>query len=33
MTGLNLGCLDEINTFNLKDVVVNDGQNHPLDKK
>ena len=33
MTGFNLGCIDSINTFNLKDVAVNDGQNHPLDKK
>ena len=33
MTGFNLGCIDEINTFELKDVAVNDGQNHPLDKK
>ena len=33
MTGFNLGCIDEINTFDLKDVAVNDGQNHPFDKK
>ena len=33
MTGFNLGCIDEIDTFNLKNVAVNDGQNHPLDKK
>jgi hypothetical protein len=33
MTGFNLGCIDEVNTFDLKDVTVNDGQNHPLDKK
>ena len=33
MTGFNLGCLDEIDTFQLKDVAVNDGYNHPLDKK
>ena len=33
MTGFNLGCVDEINTFELENVVVNDGQNHPLDKK
>ena len=32
MTGFNLGCLDEVDTFQLKDVPVNDGQNHPLDK-
>jgi hypothetical protein len=33
MIGFNLGCIDEINTFELENVVVNDGQNHPLDKK
>tara|TARA_B100000035_G_scaffold313103_1_gene326040 strand:- start:7 stop:369 length:363 start_codon:yes stop_codon:yes gene_type:complete len=33
MTGFNLGCIDEINTFNLKNITVNDGHNHPLDKK
>ena len=33
MTGFNVGCIDEINTFELKDVTVNDGYNHPLDQK
>ena len=33
MTGFNLGCIDSINTFKLNPVKVNDGQNHPLDKK
>ena len=33
MTGFNLGCIDSINTFELNEVAVNDGQNHPLDKK
>ena len=33
MTGFNLGCIDEIDTFNLKDVLINDGYNHPFDKK
>ena len=33
MTGFNLGCIDEIDTFDLKNVSINDGQNHPLDKK
>ena len=32
MTGFNLGCIDEINIFDLKNIAVNDGQNHPLDK-
>ena len=33
MTGFNLGCVDEINTFHLKDVTLIDGNNHPLDQK
>ena len=33
MTGFNLGCIDEINTFELKNISINDGHNHPLDKK
>ena len=33
MTGFNLGCIDEVDTFNLKDILINDGKNHPLDKK
>ena len=33
MTGFNVGCIDEINTFDMKEIPVNDGQNHPLDKK
>tara|TARA_B110001452_G_scaffold253128_1_gene243518 strand:- start:545 stop:907 length:363 start_codon:yes stop_codon:yes gene_type:complete len=33
MTGFNLGCLDEIDTFQLNNVSINDGHNHPLDKK
>ena len=33
MTGFNVGCLDDIDTFQLKDAMVIDGQNHPLDKK
>lgn len=33
MTGFNLGCLDDIDAFDLKDILINDGQNHPLDKK
>jgi hypothetical protein len=33
MTGFNLECINEINTFELKNVIVNDGQNHPLDQK
>ena len=33
MTGFNVGCLDSVDTFKLENVSVNDGQNHPLDKK
>jgi len=33
MTGFNVGCVDEIDTFELKNVNINDGNNHPLDKK
>ena len=33
MTGINIGCIDDFNTFDLKNVSVNDGYNHPLDKK
>ncbi|MDC0164180.1 GFA family protein [Candidatus Pelagibacter bacterium] len=33
MTVFNLGCLDDINTFELKEIFINDGHNHPLDKK
>ena len=33
MIGFNLGCVDEIDTFNLKNIPVNDGHNHPLDKE
>jgi hypothetical protein len=31
MTVFNLGCLDDIDTFNIKDILINDGLNHPLD--
>ncbi len=33
MTGFNVGCIDDVDTFKLKDVSVIDGRNHPLDKK
>jgi len=33
MTGFNLGCLEDVDTFKLKDIFINDGANHPLDKK
>ena len=33
MTGFNVGCIDELDVFTLNDIQVNDGANHPLDKK
>lgn len=33
MYGINLACVEGVNIFDLKDVIVNDGENHPLDKK
>ena len=31
--GINIACVEGINPFDLKDVPVADGQNHPHDKK
>ena len=33
MTGFNVGCIEDVDTFKLEDVFINDGNNHPLDKK
>ncbi len=33
MTGFNLGCIDNFDTFKLQDVNILDGKNHPLDNK
>ena len=33
MTGFNVGCIDDLDIFKLENVAINDGQNHPLDKK
>ena len=33
MTGFNVGCIDDIDVFKFENVAINDGQNHPLDKK
>ena len=30
--GINVACLENVNPFDLKDISVNDGINHPLDK-
>ena len=31
--GINVACVEGINPFELKNVSINDGENHPLDKK
>ena len=31
--GINVGCLEGVNPFELKNVTMFDGVNHPLDKK
>ena len=31
--GINVGCLEGVNPFDLKNVAMFDGANHPLDKK
>jgi len=33
MTGFNVGCIDDVDIFKFKNIKVNDGKNHPLDKK
>ncbi len=33
MTAFNVGCVEGENPFNFKDVVIKDGENHPLDQK
>ena len=33
MTGFNIGCVDEVDVFGFKEVPLNDGKNHPLDKQ
>ena len=33
MTGFNVGCVDEIDTFKMNNIAVLDGNNHPLDQK
>ena len=32
MTGFNLGCIDDIDTFEIEEIEVYDGKHHPLDK-
>ena len=33
MIGFNLGCVDEVDVSDLKDITLIDGQNHPMDQK
>ena len=33
MTGFNLGCVDEVDVANLKDITLIDSKNHPMDQK
>ena len=33
MAGINVACLEGVNPFELGDIPVNDGINHPLDQK
>tara|TARA_B100000575_G_C23138328_1_gene661862 strand:+ start:1938 stop:2297 length:360 start_codon:yes stop_codon:yes gene_type:complete len=33
MTGFNLGCIEDIDVFKINNININDGLNHPLDKK
>ncbi len=33
LTGFNIGCIDDINVFEIENINVLDGQNHPLDKE
>ena len=33
MYGINVACLEGVKPFELENVVINDGENHPLDKK
>ena len=33
MTCFNVGCLDDIDTFKLDNIGINNGLDHPLDKK
>ena len=33
MCGINVACLEGVKPFELENVGINDGENHPLDKK
>ena len=30
---INVACVEGVKPFELKNIIVNDGENHPLDKK
>ncbi len=33
MFGVNVGCLEGLKPLELENVIINDGENHPMDKK
>ena len=33
MYGINVACLEGVKPFELKDININDGENHPMDQK
>ena len=33
MTGFNLGCVDEVDVNDIKEIAFFDGKNHPMDQK
>ena len=33
MCGINVACLEGVKPFELENILVNDGENHPLDQK
>ena len=33
MYGINIACVEGVKPFDIENVPVNDGENHPLDKK
>ena len=30
---INVGCVEGVKPLELKDIIISDGENHPLDKK
>ena len=31
--GINIACVEEVDPFKLENIILNDGENHPLDQK